>query len=111
SSMGWDPAEKQEQVFHADARFVLVREPPAAPGNGTAPGQIIACCVFRFEREEGQNVLYCYELQLLESARRNGLGRLLMQCLVDIGRRWRMSKIMLTVLRGIFAYPACLPID
>ena len=60
--MGWDPAKKQEQVFHADARFVLVREPPAAPGNGTASGQIIACCVFRFEREECQNVLYWYNI-------------------------------------------------
>ena len=60
--MGWDPAEKQEQVFHADARFVLVRAPPADFEGVTTSGQIIACCVFRFEREEGQNVLYWYDL-------------------------------------------------
>lgn len=41
-----------------------------------------------------------YELQVSKDARRFGLGRLLVQILSDIGAKWNMTKIMLTVLRG-----------
>ena len=33
-----------------------------------------------------------------------------MNCLIDIGLRWRMRKIMLTVLRGMLVIPAWLPV-
>lgn len=33
----------------------------------------------RFEEEEGQAVLYCYELQVLRTAQSRGLGRMLVE--------------------------------
>lgn len=40
-----------------------------------------------------------YELQVLQGARRTGLGKRLMHHLVSIAKGWKMQKIMLTVLK------------
>jgi GNAT superfamily N-acetyltransferase len=41
-----------------------------------------------------------YEIQLKESARGKGLGEYLMKLLQEIGIRWHMEKVMLTVFKG-----------
>lgn len=41
-----------------------------------------------------------YELQVLQSAQRGGMGKTLMGFLYDIARRWNMQKIVLTVFKG-----------
>lgn len=41
-----------------------------------------------------------YELQIEDSARGKGLGEYLVKLLEDIGRRWKMDKVMLTVFKG-----------
>jgi len=47
-------------------------------------------------------VTLSYELQVAHSAQRAGLGRLLIECLWQLGRKYGMQKIMLTALRGMF---------
>jgi GNAT superfamily N-acetyltransferase len=74
--------------------------------------------MFRFEMEVGECVLYwycwllfqisswgthlpsSYELQVLQSAQRGGMGKTLMGFLYDIARRWNMQKVTLTVFKG-----------
>ena len=41
-----------------------------------------------------------FELQLIPSARGQGLGEFLMQLLERIGCYWKMDKMMLTVFKG-----------
>lgn len=41
-----------------------------------------------------------YEVQLVESSRRLGLGNFLVRGLIGIARKWKMEKVMLTCLKG-----------
>lgn len=41
-------------------------------------------------------MLYCYELQVSQRARRLGLGSTLMGDLENLAKQWRMRKVMLT---------------
>lgn len=101
-------------MFHPLSRFVIARDISEPTNN---PG-IIAYSIFRFEREHRQDVIYwyvlepvlslvvaltlpvSYELQVSKESRRFGLGRVLTQTLSDIGARWGMTKMMLTVFKG-----------
>ncbi|KAI0652230.1 acyl-CoA N-acyltransferase [Trametes meyenii] len=95
SSFGWNPEEKKEELFQHNARFILVfqndREKASSP---------IAFCMFAFERDLGNDQMYCYEVQVSQAFRGSGLGRFFVERLVAIGRHWRMSKIVLTVLKS-----------
>jgi len=55
--------------------------------------------MFRFEYEDRENTLYCYELEISKAAQRTGLGTILMGHLMTIGSAWEMDKIMLTVFK------------
>jgi hypothetical protein len=44
--------------------------------------------------------LSSYDLQILNTYRRNGLGKFLMVGLERLGRAWGMIKIILTVFKG-----------
>ncbi|RPD82007.1 acyl-CoA N-acyltransferase [Lentinus tigrinus ALCF2SS1-7] len=96
SSLGWDPKEKKEELFHRDSRFILV-------GHGdqnSSQKALVAYTMFRFEvgYEEDPSV-YCYELQVCDGFRGLGLGRFLVDKLAIIGKHWHMEKILLTVLK------------
>lgn len=101
SSMGWDPPSKKQELFHRDSRFVLLRRSQAQDGLEHLHEElpILAYSMFRFDMEDDGCVLYCYELQVSQSAQRGGMGKTLMGCLCDIARRWNMRKVMLTVFK------------
>lgn len=46
----------------------------------------ITCARHRFEYEDGEAVLYCYELQVARAAQQRGLGRAMMELLEQIVR-------------------------
>ncbi|KZT72732.1 hypothetical protein DAEQUDRAFT_663387, partial [Daedalea quercina L-15889] len=104
SSFGWIPNDKQAELFHELSRFLLVRKTallvasPLGPTETRCP--ISAYSMFRFEVEEKKDVVYCYEMQVLQELKRSGIGRCLMQQLVSIGKYWQMQKIMLTVFKS-----------
>jgi len=98
SSFGWDPPSKKLELFHRLGRFVLVR----AGSDTESP--IVAFTTFRFERDQDERVVYCYEIQVAGVFRRYGLGKHLMQWLGQIGRGTRMEKVMLTVFKGMRAH-------
>ncbi|KAH9847356.1 acyl-CoA N-acyltransferase [Lenzites betulinus] len=99
SSFGWEPQEKRKELFHRNARFILVFEDDAGEDAG---GALTAFSKFRFEWDEleADDWLYCYELQVSEAYRNAGLGRFFVEKLTTIGKHWGMSKIMLTVLKS-----------
>nr|GAT54920.1 predicted protein [Mycena chlorophos] len=90
SSFGWDPPTKRAELFNPLTRFVLVR----------GAGALVAFAAFRFEFEDGENILYCYDLQVASAVRRQGLGRVLMQHLTKIGQDFKLRKLMLTVFES-----------
>jgi len=120
SSMGWDPREKQRELWHRDSRFIVLRElKPQDDAKGKGKGraiekgrggkEIAAFAMFRFDWEECMDkdweedrceVLYCYELQVAPSARRLGIGKFLVDQLVLLAREYRMRKVMLTCLKA-----------
>ncbi|KAJ7783864.1 acyl-CoA N-acyltransferase [Mycena maculata] len=93
SSFGWDPPHKKGELFDPLSRFILVY--PSADKS-----TLVGFTTFRFEFEEGQNILYCYDLQVSQSSQRHGLGRTLMNHLAKIGADFGMEKIMLTVFKA-----------
>lgn len=113
-------------MFHPHARLVLCERRDDTPsGSESIPSEsrIVAYTIFRFEREAKQDVVYwwvqcygleapsslideSYELQVTEESRGLGVGKLLMGSLFDIGSRWRMKNVMLTVFKGKLRYTA-----
>ena len=55
---------------------------------------------FRWLIENGEAVLYLYEIQLISLACRIGLGTKLMKLVEKMASKTRMSKVVLTVLVG-----------
>ncbi|KAL3141180.1 N-alpha-acetyltransferase 40 [Trebouxia sp. C0009 RCD-2024] len=86
---GWKPAEKQSELKHPDARYLLVHD---------ADRSTVAYVHFRFEVEDATPVLYVYEVQLAPAVQRKGLGAFLMTLLKLVAKKSQLEAIMLTVL-------------
>ncbi|KAI6007358.1 hypothetical protein EDD15DRAFT_2190871 [Pisolithus albus] len=103
SSFGWAPRSKKREMFDARSRFIIAFQEDTPTRN---PPNIVAYTMFRFDREEHQDVVYWYALsdfidRLLASYLLHcGLGKLLTRKLSDIGATWGMEKVMLTVFKG-----------
>ncbi|KIY47019.1 acyl-CoA N-acyltransferase, partial [Fistulina hepatica ATCC 64428] len=93
SSWGWKPASKRRELFHKEARFILVRDLEAEDDSS----EIIGFLNFRFEMEENRSGLYIYDLQIEKSHQRRGIGAQLITHLLSIGKSWHMEVLMLTV--------------
>lgn len=89
SSFGWNPTHKLAELFDPLSRFFLVY----------LAERLIAFVMFRFEHEDDEDVLYCYDIQISLMHRRVGLGKRLIQLLEVVGKDMGMDKIMLTVLK------------
>lgn len=100
-----DELQKSDEWFHPHSRLlVLSSQPTTTSENQTTNlnSSVVAYGVFRFDTEENEEddgydeVLYCYELQVATSARRQGLGRQILELMNDFGRKYKMKKTMLT---------------
>lgn len=54
--MGWDADEKRKELFHADARFIILSLPSAPAMDDAAT--VVGFTMFRFDYEEGEKLLY-----------------------------------------------------
>lgn len=90
SDWGWSDREKREELTDSRAWYLLAR---------TLEGVPVAFSHFRFDLEEGDEVLYCYEIQLEKQVRRKGLGKFMMQILELMAHRYDMLKVMLTTFK------------
>jgi len=129
SSWGLNLDEKERELKHDDARFLIVRREAdntdSQEGGASADAthssvsknvdididdknNIVAFCHFRFEPNdkdlppmEQEAVLYVYEVQVSENARRGGLGRRLMSIIELIAmKRMDLKKVVLTVFKA-----------
>ncbi|ETW07906.1 hypothetical protein H310_02314 [Aphanomyces invadans] len=94
STWGFDMEKKRVELFEDAARYIVVER---------TPGQIDAFLHFRFVEDEGDAVVYVYEIQVGPGMQRQGLGKRLMQLLQLIGRKYKMKLILLTVFKSNIA--------
>jgi len=90
---GWSDREKRRELAADNAAFLVARD--------AETGVPVAFIHFRFEDEENEETLYCYEVQVVESHRGRGLGKFLMQQAIEsIAQSVRMKCILLTVQKA-----------
>ncbi|XP_053908462.1 N-alpha-acetyltransferase 40 isoform X4 [Cuculus canorus] len=90
SEWGWKEREKREELRDERAWYLIARDSATGP---------VAFSHFRFDVECGDEVLYCYEVQLESRVRRRGLGKFLLQILQLVANSTQMKKVMLTVFK------------
>ncbi|XP_025996365.1 N-alpha-acetyltransferase 40 [Solenopsis invicta] len=89
SNWGWDAAEKQSELTEETAWYLVA----------SCDEKLVGFSHFRFDIDNGDVVLYCYELQLEPLVRRKGLGRFMMLALESMAQQNQMLKIVLTVFK------------
>ncbi|XP_066954755.1 N-alpha-acetyltransferase 40 [Macrobrachium rosenbergii] len=103
SQRGWRANEKREEMTEEEAWYLI-----AYDVNLDKP---IGFSHFRFDMDYGDEVLYCYELQLEPEYRGKGLGRFLLQVLELMAFSNQMVKVVLTVFkhnpRGLSFFKKC----
>ncbi|XP_053134496.1 N-alpha-acetyltransferase 40 isoform X3 [Hemicordylus capensis] len=90
SEWGWKDREKRDEMTDDRAWYLIALK------DGSVP---VAFSHFRFDVECGEEVLYCYEVQLESKVRRKGLGKFLIQILQLVANGTQMKKVMLTVFK------------
>ncbi|ELT91870.1 hypothetical protein CAPTEDRAFT_94915, partial [Capitella teleta] len=91
SDWGWEDEQKKAEMREDAAWFLIARE-----NQNNSP---VACVHFRFDMDNDDHVVYCYEVQLIKSYRRKGLGKFLMQILELLAHKNGMCKVMLTAFK------------
>ena len=125
SDWGLDMEKKEEELRHADAKFLVVVSSPSSESNDDAATRngdgdaattaghdgterrdaavvVIAFAHFRYELLDvpAMPITYLYELQVHPSHRSLGLGRHLMTIIERLSAIMGMQKIMLTAFRS-----------
>ncbi|KAB5584902.1 acyl-CoA N-acyltransferase [Coniochaeta sp. 2T2.1] len=87
SKGGWRPKSKLIEMRSPDLRYILVKD---------EDGTVAAFTSLMPTREEGQLVVYCYEIHLKPNLQGAGLGRMLMGYLFTVALNTGLHKVMLT---------------
>ncbi|RYP78921.1 hypothetical protein DL771_000306 [Monosporascus sp. 5C6A] len=88
SSFGWKPSKKLAEMRSPDLRYILVK-------NAASGLRGFASLMPTYE--DGQPVVYCYEIHLKPELRGTGMSRLLMGFLGDVAANSPpITKVMLT---------------
>ncbi|KAB0803937.1 hypothetical protein PPYR_00907 [Photinus pyralis] len=90
-SWGWNDKKKYEELMDESAWYLV---------SQLTNGKLLGFSHFRFDLDEGIEVLYCYELQLEPEVQRKGLGKFMMQILELVAFTNTMKKVVLTVLKN-----------
>ncbi|EFY87715.1 N alpha-acetyl-transferase [Metarhizium acridum] len=87
SRQGWHPSAKKEEMRSPDLRYILVRR-----GE-----EICGFTSLMPTWENGEAVVYCYEIHLTDEVKGTGLGSQLMGYLTEVAERAEgIDKVMLT---------------
>ena len=89
SSIGWHPRAKKREMKLPDLRYLLVRSESA--------DDILGFASFMLTYEDGYEVIYLYEIHLLNTLRGRGLGKKLVDIIQNVGENADVEKMMLTV--------------
>lgn len=91
SAWGWQEKEKRDEMTEENARYLF-----AIDGEKN----IVGMSHFRFDVDEDDEVIYCYEIHLIKSIRGKGLGKFMMQVLEMLALKAKMKKVLLTVFKA-----------
>ena len=92
----WNSLEKRRELNHQCAKFVVVR----MKEKGKDVAEPKAFAHFRFEVDDDDVAsVYIYELQVEQTMKRSGLGKVLMQACERIGVGLGLKHMALTVLK------------
>ncbi|KAG6219724.1 hypothetical protein E4U34_003447 [Claviceps purpurea] len=87
SSLGWHPSAKMKEMRSPELRYILVLR----------DDQVCGFMSMMPTYENGEAVLYCYEIHLKTELKGSGLGKQLMHFLFEAGDRIQLvDKVMLT---------------
>ena len=93
---GWNSLEKRRELNHQCAKFVVVR----MKEKGKDVAEPKAFAHFRFEVDDDDVAsVYIYELQVEQTMKKSGLGKVLMQACERIGVGLGLKHMALTVLK------------
>ena len=98
SDTGWSEKKKWLEFTEKNARYLAVF------CSGTK--ELVGYLYFQFIMEDTANdsvqipVIYCFELQIKNSYKRQGIGAFLMSMFEGIGKKQGMVKAMLTVFKN-----------
>ena len=87
--LDWE--DKKEEMREDLAWYLLVRTTEGAP---------VAFSHFRYDLDYGDEVLYCYQIQVQLEYRRKGLGKFMMKVLEMLMIKADMLKIMCTIFKN-----------
>ena len=99
SSIGWHPKKKLKEMRLPDLRYLLVRAAPKDTLDAPESLGVQGFMSFMLTYEDGEEVIYMYEIHLALELRGLGLGTHLLKILEETGRRARMEKSMFTVFK------------
>jgi len=91
SKMGWNDEEKMNELLDDDAWYLI------ATDNETDFPRAFAH--FGYDMENGDDVLFVYEIQLEECVRRKGLGKFIMKMLELMMIKTNLLRILLIVFK------------
>ncbi|KAK1811586.1 hypothetical protein LTR12_014025 [Friedmanniomyces endolithicus] len=95
SSWGWHPKRKLREMRDPEMRYLLVSHNGDSSSIGDCVEGFLSFMITH-DSHPPVPVLYIYEIHLVESLRRVGLGAHLMQLAEEIARRGGLRKVMLT---------------
>lgn len=97
SEIKWSPTKKRREMILPDMKYFIVRKRTSDSSNSsfTVEGFVS----FMVTYEDGLEVVYIYEIHLAPHLRSQGVGKLLMQMLEEMGEKVGVEKCMLTVFR------------
>jgi len=91
SNWGWNEKEKKIEMTEENARYLYALD---------GEKNIVAMTHFRFDVDDDVEVIYCYEIQLVNSIRGKGLGKFMIQVLELMALKAKMKKVVLTVFKA-----------
>jgi GNAT superfamily N-acetyltransferase len=85
----WNDTKKRGELFSPETRYLLARD--------AGSSELLGFLAFRLELEDDLEVLYVYELQVVEVARRRGLGKHMMQVAELMARKNGLQRWVVCV--------------
>ncbi|KAF3206020.1 hypothetical protein TWF192_000658 [Orbilia oligospora] len=92
TSRGWNPRKKKEEMKHPAMRYLVLTVVESGDKSS-----FVGFLEFMITEEEGSEVIYTYELDILPDYQKLGLGKKLLDVAEEFGRRVGVEKAMLTV--------------
>ncbi|KAI8923003.1 hypothetical protein BC831DRAFT_473402 [Entophlyctis helioformis] len=115
---GWSDTKKRAEMSEPTTRFLILRSKSTSPSPSPSPSTTatisppLAFLSFQYSIDDATSetatgtiairipVAYIYELHVIPASQRRGLGAMLVRAVEALAARYRMRKLMLTVLKS-----------